>query len=311
MAQETIDNPNLIGTLKVGQKDVLLYRTEEEGEDVIKVRFDPTEDKDIIFDYVESRITIPRWWTWEYWEKKGLPKEQMQLTDGEHNLTFYNYGESLKPDQLVIINRVLGMFAGIRNGEIFKHMDHILIDDIQPMNEKSGELANGHGFFQAKALALYPNAFADIPNRVTDKVSNLEGTLTHELAHGFSDVMLGGESSEYRTINQWMIVGNWDIQEEMRVLPGGQTTHVVTTEPDRCVTEYAKADEEEDMAESMVAAIFDPEKLDPQKLQFLQENFPFDQSKQTTWNVSPEENIKLPETPSEFKVKFLGKKKTY
>lgn len=307
MTQEIVDNSSLIGLVKIGSQAVLLYRTESDSSDVIKVGMDPTDNKNAIYQSVEGSITRPRFWTWEYWEKKGLPKEQMHLTDGEHKVTVYNYNEPLQPDQVATINRVLGMFAGIRDGEVFKHIDYILLDDAKPMNEKSGELTNGHGVYHARLLSLYPNVFADVPNRVTGKVSNLEGTLTHELAHGLSHVMLEGDMVVDMAVNKWRRIGNWRSGDERRILAGGEITNEVTSEPERCVTEYAKSDADEDMAESMVAALFDPEKLDPQKLQFLQANLPLDSSKQTTWNASLED-VKLPETPSEFRVKFLGKR---
>lgn len=108
-------------------------------------------------------------------------------------------------------------------------------------------------------------------------------------------------------ILQWKKVGSWVQAEGRVVLPGGFATYEVTQEPERCITEYAKSDSEEDLCESMVAYLYGPEKLDPKKLKYLQENFPLDPTKGSKWNSSSVD-VQLPDTPSEFKVNFTGKK---
>lgn len=309
MTKETLDNPNLIGTLRIGPKDVSLYKSEEKGDGVIDVALDPTEDKDLIFDHVKGNITRTRWWTWEYWQEKGLPKEQLELADGKHQITVYNFGESLAANHLTEISTVLGVFSGIRNGEVFNHVHSILIDNTQPMNDKSGESQNGHGPGDSGAIILYPNAFRNIQGRVPSRASHLEATFAHELTHGLANIIVEGEGPmiDRMVINQWKKVGNWVRAEGRVVLPGGFVAYEVTQEPERCVTEYAKSDSEEDLCESMVAYLFGPENLDPQKLKYLQENFPVGPNKESKWDVSPAD-VKLPETPGEFKVRFIGRR---
>ncbi|OGE04830.1 hypothetical protein A3B51_03490 [Candidatus Curtissbacteria bacterium RIFCSPLOWO2_01_FULL_41_18] len=68
----------------------------------------------------------------------------------------------------------------------------------------------------------------------------------------------------------WRMVDSKDIRE----LPGGEKSSYICDMPERCVTEYARANESEDVAESFVAYICDPEKLDDEKLEFLHARYP-------------------------------------
>lgn len=310
MTQETPESKGMIGVFQIAGQDISLYSTQENDPSALRIRRKPTDDPDLIFGAVKNEITRTRWWMRDTWVEKGLPKEEFLLADGEHQVTLFNYGDPLERRHLDEVMSVLGLFSAIRNGKVFERVSYIVVDNVNLMNEKSGELSNGHGPTDDNKITLYPNALASIRNRVTDKASNLEGTLTHELTHGLNDVYLdieGSVTEKYIEV-AWMKIGNWTIGDKPRILPGGGISAEVTTDPDRCVTVYAQSDSGEDMCDSMVATLFDPEVLDEDKLYFLQTHFSPDLNKVSQWVVQqvPADQIKLPATPNEFKVKFMG-----
>ena len=296
MGKEETGNTGQIGVLKTLTHEILLTKAaESDREGVLELYLDEDASQDKIIEYARRETAIGRWWLWEYWEQKGLPKEQVELTDGEHTINLYNYREEPVPEQqLEQIKRILQIFSGIRGGIAFNAVKYILLDDVQGMNDKSGDLTNGYGPVNSYAVTLYPNALRAIPNRVTDKVTNLEGTITHELTHGIPEMILDGEMF----LNNWVKVTGWEIAEERRKLPGGATS-IWETDSSRCVTDYATSDPDEDICESMVAYLFDPEKLDPEKLRLLQTALPFDLSKESHWSSKHIKDIQIPETPQE------------
>lgn len=299
---EELPSSNPVGVVKTLNHEIQLFKAGEVNhEGVINLWMKEGADPEKISSESLRRIQENRWWLWEYWERKGLPKEQVELDDGEHQITLYNYGEPIDRAHLDLINRILGIFSGIRGGLVFNDVRYILLDDVQGMNDKSGEPTNGYGPINSLAVTLYPNAFRPISNRVTDRITNLEGTLAHELTHGIPNQLIDGEM----VLNLWIKAVGWDMADERRVLPGGAIS-IWKTDFSKCVTDYAKSDPDEDICESMVAALFDPEKLDPNRLTTLQRTLPLDPSKQTTWSSRQVREVCLPETPTDFKVRFKG-----
>lgn len=293
---ESLVTPTTIGTIGIGQRQVRLFEAAEDQTAITLYR-DRADSLENIFNDAKEQITATRWWTWEYWEEKGLPKEQIEFSDGEHDVTIFNYrNEPLAVTQVDQIREVLKIFSRINSGQAFKGVRYILIDDEQPMNSKTGQMARGKGLPAAKAVVLYPRALAPVPYQVTDKATNLEGTLAHEMTHPLV----------HDVLNEWEKIGKWQYLEERRPLPGGFTTSTITTEPERCVSDYATSDSDEDMCESMVAALFEQEKLDPEKLTFLQRKFPLVPAVESAGKIDKIDavDIALPITPSEFGITF-------
>jgi hypothetical protein len=305
---EPISSFNTIGSLKFATSEVILKRVDDDQtEEGITLYLSPDAPPEKILNEARQQISKDRWWLWEAYEAKELPKEQIELTDGNHEITIYNYGVDLEQRHLDEIQEVLGIFAGIRDGIAFQHLRYLVIDDDQPINPKNGELQNGSGPVHTDRIALYPAAFRDMPSKVTPKTSHLKGTLTHEITHGLTDefVLESNDTKDKYFINQWIKIGKWKIGE-LRTLPGGSVSARYTEEPERCVSEYAKFDQDEDMCESMVANVFDPEILDEEKRAALQQNFPLNQEQVSKWQSRrvPKSEIRLPKTPDEIKVRF-------
>src|SRR3989344_9571385 len=235
-----------VGTIRILNHEIILSKAKEgDNEGVIELFLNEGATEDQLISHATREIEKGRWWLWEYWEKKGLPKEQIELTDGIHSLTLYNFQEMPISDlQLEKIQGILQVFATIKEGIIFDEVKYILLDDVQGMNDKSGEPTNGYGPANSNAVTLYPNALRDVRNRVTDKVTNLEGTLAHEMTHGFPGMIFEGEMF----FNIWTKLIGWRISEERRVLPGGAIS-IWETDFSKCVNEYAQSDPEEDICE--------------------------------------------------------------
>lgn len=304
MGKEEVGNAGQVGVIKTLNHEILVTRAVEgDRENVMDLILDDDAGQEEIIRDARRGVEKDRWWLWEYWENKGLPKEQIELTDGKHNISLYNFQETpIGNDQLEQIQRILQFFSRIKGGIAFDRVEYILLDDVQGMNDKSGEPTNGYGPANSKAVTLYPNALKPIPNRVTDKVTNLEGTLTHEMTHGIPGMMFGEEMF----FNMWTKTTGWKIGDERRVLPGGAIA-IWETDYSRCVTEYAASDPDEDICESMVAYLFDPEKLDPTRLDFLQTHLPISSPDLQPWTYSRPSEVKLPaDTPQELKVRLVG-----
>lgn len=309
MPEELFVNPNLIGRLQIGSQEVSLFSANLSSPDSNPVRIlqNPSDDQNLVIEAVKKSLIETNWWLNTEWEQKGLPKEQVEFVGGNNNVTLYNYGNALKDRHLQEIAKVLGIFSGIKDGKAFENFRYLLINDEQPINSKSGLPENGYAYGVYKAIRLNPSALVAVPNRVTSTVSNLEGTLAHELAHHLVNINTTGDVV---TLPLWKKVGSWRALsiEERKVFPGGLMQYEICDEPERCVTDYARFEPEEDLCESMVAFLFDPKKLDPERLKFLREHLPYNPNESKIWTASlvPTDQIKLPLLPSEIGVGFLG-----
>lgn len=290
---------------------VVLTRANPEDLDSLEVRVYPNDSPEKAIEYARGEIQRTRWWLQDYWLEKDLPHEQIEFTDGKHSVTLYNYSGNLSPEQLATISRVLGIFSAIKKGVVFDHLRYILIDDSQEIYSKTGKPKNGLARSDWRAIIIYPNAFSDQPSEMLGQISHLEWTVTHEFSHLLEEIKTDDQDS---FIDGWKRVGKWRVNRQGRTLPGGGISIWETDDPQRCVTERAHADYQEDLAESNTARIYAPDKLDPQKVNYLQQRIPFNREEQRGWDATriSAAEIKLPETPREFKIKMIqqGKRPT-
>lgn len=119
-------------------------------------------------------------------------------------------------------------------------------------------IPNGQYVYLLDTLFLYQRAF-DEPNHRIPGVNNLKGTLAHETGHfhtyGYGSFAL-----------QWIQAGNWRRAPKI----------FYTTSPEKCVNDYAKLSPDEDIAESFVAYLFQPDLLKtiaPQKMTLFNNYF--------------------------------------
>lgn len=250
-----------------------------------------------LLDDVRDQLIRENWWLQEYWQKKGLPKEQINITVNNQSITIYNWrDEKLAFDQINNIAQILGIFALIANREALKKCRYILIDNERSINPNSGEEINGYNADSYDALLLYPRSLDPIDFRISG-VSNLEGTVIHELTHNLVDMIF----------NEWVNKFDWEYLTKPRKLPGGMTSSHKIKRPERLVTDYASTNPSEDICDSMVAALKRPEFLDPERLDFLQKTLikTIDITQRFTTKVKRlhGNSITLPSIPSLFTFK--------
>jgi hypothetical protein len=171
--------------------------------------------------------------------------------------------------------------------------------DIQPINPNTGENQNGEGGETDGAVKIYPSALHAVSHRISGAL-NLEGTLIHELSH----------SVGLEFINEWRNKFEWISSETTEMFPGGALRYEVPKEPERCVTDYARVNAREDVSESIVAALKNPNILDPEKLQFIKSHLPISSEKLVPSIIAKTKgDISLPEIPQPVRYKRISRKR--
>jgi hypothetical protein len=242
-----------------GMNDIRLLEvleSDERHEDALVIYAKPDQSPEEVESILKKQLVDKNWWLQEYWQSKSV-QEQIVIKFGESEISVYNYGESLKQEQIQSIESILQSFSTLKKSNALKNINAILIDDIQGVNQNTGEDLNGYGALD-KGLKLYPNSLKPIDHRVAN-VSNLEGTVIHELSHGI------GENIE----QQWRKEFGWKPRENREKMTGDAYSYEYTVAPENCVTDYARINAKEDLCESMVAALKNPEILDPARLKFI------------------------------------------
>lgn len=245
---------------KLDELQILEVKVGDEGyEDALSLPIKPNETRSIK-EIVAEALQYKYWFLRDYWRNKQV-KETFRVRVGLNEIGIYNFGEVLRDDQKAQIENALHDYAEIQN-DVLGKINSILIDDIQYANENTGMPLNGRGGAIDGAIKVYPAALEG--NHRIEGVSNLEGTIIHELSHSISVDLR----------NKWLKEFDWENLETPTPLPGGGTRYQIPKDPSRCVTEYAQISVAEDVCESMVAYLKNPKILDPSKLRFLMENFP-------------------------------------
>lgn len=235
--------------------------TGESNAGVIRIINDPEDLPEKIIEEVRKTLIETHWWLLPYWRNKGLPKEQVTITIGDHTVDIFNWNEqALTEEQVSEITAVLKTFSLIADGKALKDCRYILIHDKQEMNPKSGEEMNGYGIVHDSAIKLYPRALRPIDFRIPG-VSNLTGVLIHEFSHRLVEAYIQADGKKEMVVNVWTKLFGWKFLEKSRKLPGGFATPWQTDTPEQCVTDYATHDPGEDICDSMVAAIKNPAAL--------------------------------------------------
>ncbi len=215
----------------------------------------PEESQESIELKLTERLKQEHWYLQDSWRSKSLC-EQFVIKVGDDSVEIFNFGRMLLPDEISKITAALKDMSRLKNTNVLRSVSHIAIDNEQPLNPHTGEAMNGLGGRDG-AIKLYPAALSNQSHRVPD-VSNLEGTVIHEFSHSLPTDF----------IKSWRKSFGWQfIMENPKTLPGGAVTIEETTQPERCITEYATINAAEDICDSMVAALRNPAALDAEKFE--------------------------------------------
>ena len=264
-------------------------------------------DGELSVEEIEKRVREElknrNWWLQEYWQEKGLPKEQVNIQVGENKITLYNFGEQLQERHLQELQKVLADFSKVDDSKPLETLKYILIDDKKPLNPNTGIEMRGYGAGSESAVKVYPKGteFSDYRTEETPNfqgVSDFEATVIHELTHNIN------ETVKTNLRNEWLDKFNFKYIRENKVLAGGAITAYETSQPERCVSTYAQVNPEEDICESMVAVLRKPDVLDPEKLQLLQDRLLKDSEPlPVDMQRSGDNEVELPKIDSEVNYK--------
>lgn len=270
----------------------------DEG-DVISIIVHEEASKEEVEEKVRQRLVERCWWLKEHWRQKGLPTEQFVVNVGDKRVNLFNFGESLDERHLGELQGAIEDCASLDGGEIVGgKIEHILIDDEQPKNTRTGEDMNGYSSREERAVKLYPRALEPVEHRVKG-VSNLEGTVIHELAHRVS--------VDFR--NRWSERFGWRMLDTPEELPGGDMRYYKNDNPERCITEYAAIDPGEDICESVVGALRAHGQLDSERRDVIEkELLPDGQQEKLSVSITKKEPDAI-ELPRISKVEYRTVKK--
>ena len=274
---------------------------------------EPRTDERIV-QMVTDRRENQDWYTSYYWRRKGLPQEQVEIDVNGKGVTVYNFdrGSWFDEEHIKLATSVLGKFTS-RFPSVLDKVSWILVDDIQltsAFGDPENYPTNGGALREFSAFQLYPRGMELIPHRV-EAVTNFTGTLTHELTH-----LIASEfEDEWKDKFKWAGCLDYPEDWELRPTPEGQDRKFYNKktgemspqnqfplEPDQCVNYYAKQNMSEDICESMVAYLFDPEllrRISPDKFRIFQGHDAGLPIPNITSSVVPQSEIRLPEIKPE------------
>ncbi len=274
----------------------------------------PFTDEQIV-ERVKSQAEGREWYFDSYWREKGLPEEQIEFMVGDRQLMLYNFNKeiSVSDEHLDKARKILEIYAS-KFPRALEKINWILIDNIQHPSMYGDTLnwpANGNGMPRSRAFRLLPRAMSFDPYRVST-ITNFEGVFAHELTHTIDDDF---ENAGWKEKYKWELCKDHPDDWELRDTPDrkgkayfnkhtGKMALVgeYPLQPEECVTEYATHNIDDDVCESVVAYLFDPDLLrsvSPGKYSIIES---LDQSKPAeevrAIRVS-EDQIKLPEIKPE------------
>ena len=227
----------------------------------IQITARTNESQEIINQKLINHLKSHNWWLQDYWKEKGQPVEQLTIQTWYWNLELYNFSESLTQKHLSQLQNIIKIFAQMKEKSPLFNVKYILIDNIDKPNPYDNSSINGYFLRKENAVELYPNWITFDPHRVK-WVLNFPGTVIHELSHGFS--------AEVQ--NNWKNTLGWYLLDKSISAPSWLSLHYWNNETSRCVSDYAKYSPDEDLCESMVAAILNPDILDFERLEFIKDN---------------------------------------
>ncbi len=280
----------------------------------------PSTDEEII-QMVKEEKERKDWFLLDYWRKKGMPQEQLEIQVSDKLLTVYNFNKEVPftEEHAVRAKRVLEQLESIMP-QVIEKIDWILIDDIahpSAFGDPDKYPWNGNAMRSYRAFRFLPRGMELAPHRI-EAVSNFEGTMVHEITH-LVESDYEKEWSERGFV--WDFCIDYPDEWEVRLTPDGNEkrfynkktgemapTGMFPLQPDQCINYYARGHIDEDICESMVAYIYNPEllrKISPDKFDILENH---DLKKPKT-GVSirriPKDQIRLPEINQEIILYYI------
>lgn len=238
-----------------------------------------------------------KWFTTDNYRRKR-PNEQVEFSINDKNITFYNFNKEkeLSESHIEKIKNVFKEMTERFPGSL-NNIDWVLIEEIQQPSLSNDERfpLNGLAEKDMRCLKIMPRALDIDKTHRVEGVLNFEGTLVHEVGHFIED----------RFLEEWRKHYQWREKREGEIAPGDK----YPVQPNECIDDYAKKDEQEDICDSLVAYIYNPKRLkeiSPKKFSIIEsiENKEKKRSKVSSIRIDKSE-IKLPEIKAEIIKVFL------
>ncbi len=258
------------------------------------------EDSDTnIESEAKKKLKNENWWLQEEWQEKGSPKEQVEIDIGGHKITLYNFGEPLEQQHFQELESALRDLSQAVDGRLLSEIKYILMDNVSKQNPQSGENFRGYNLPRISSIRINPEGRQIAPYGRIKGVSNFDAVLIHEFSHNIRKINLD-------FINKW-IKKFWVLEqdfEKKRKMPGGgeDCLDYDPIDPKRCVSEYARSSPDEDLCESMVAALRNPQALDLWKLKLIKKEL-LGKNKADEVKFERRDKIELPKIKSPVKYK--------
>jgi len=261
----------------------------------------PEDSKTDIEAEVRNKLKTENWWLQEEWQEKGAPGEQIDIQTGKHKIILYNFGEPLQEQHLEELKRALEDISKVSN-KLLTTIKYILINNVSKFNPQSGENFRGYSEGEMSAIQVYPEGRELMPYGRIEGVSNFDAIIIHECSHNIRKIDLDFVN-KWRE-NFWVFIEDFDKKRKM----SGSDEYRLDYDPinpDRCVSEYAKSSPDEDICESIVAALRAPAVLDPKKLQFIKSGLLKEEKPSEKIVLQKRDKIELPKkgSPVKYKVK--------
>lgn len=308
--RETVKKEVELRELKVSPFVFIEVPSREEADEIIW-ECARKSDREILRELKDSEEK-KYWFMDSYWKEKGVPYEQIEVAVGERKITIYNYNRELPLTNrhLQELSELLKIFSQ-RYPKALENVKYILIDNIQEESVWGDEEKfpyNGEGFQQWQVIKIAPRGMRFIPHRIAS-ISNFKGTVAHEIAHNIANEVEGDWSRRFGW-EYCLDHENWVFAEQrgrMFIWRNKRTQEEVlfgrfTTKPELCLNDYCRIKPNEDIADSLIAALFDEEALNrvsPEKLEFLKSKLLITerQSTEVTFSRIPEGKVALPTLP--------------
>ena len=217
-----------------------------------------------------EQLELNNWWLSARWQEKGLPQEQFVWQMGDKKVNIFNFGSSLLDQNIADFKTALDSLAAKTNFGA-DGLDYILIDNEDKphpyANAQEGQLIRGASVVPQKAIVLFPTVINEKSYRdgqIGTNISGIQGIIPHEMGHQFEYKSAGANHDLVTNIwhNDYGF-GQFNPDKRMFEL----------TNPDETVSDYAKLNTSDDFCESLVAALYNPDRLkevSPKKLEFMQ-----------------------------------------
>jgi len=230
-----------------------------------------------IYKSLLKRIKEKYWWLSDSFKWKKL-KEKFTINTPFWKKEIYNFNNKLTKENLVDIEEVFNMFDSFENKEPLEDIEYIIFDNEEKENPNDLSKQNWEYNHIKKYVNILPNAFLQNNHRIWD-FSNLKWTLIHEISHAFSMKTIDKFSSKF-----WnYIKKEWKNIQQMRV-----------KNPEKCISEYAKINPNEDLSESIVWYLMDQVKLDINRKDFIDTYIAWKNIKNSWITIEKEEKLYLP-----------------